>query len=138
MTAQHDGPEQIRDALYWFYSDYCELFVQLHAVLLSNNVSLTFGGPFLISTLQDNNLKQWQQHMWDCGLYLGKRFEERFFQSVKKVFSQPENTNCFDCYINLFPKQVSIDTPVKEGFLLTLWQKKQWEQMTTQLRLMAK
>lgn len=138
MTAQHDGPEQIRDALYWFYSDYCELFVQLHAVLLSNNISLTFGGPFLISTLQDNNLKQWQQHMWDCGLYLGKRFEERFFQSVKKVFSQPENTNCFDCYINLFSKQVSIDTPVNEGFLLTLWQKKQWEQMTTQLRLMAK
>ena len=47
MTAQHDGPEQIRDALYWFFSDYCELFVQLHAVLLSNNVSLTFGGtPF--------------------------------------------------------------------------------------------
>ena len=127
----------IRDR-YWFFSDYCELFVQLHAVLLSNNVSLTFGGPFLISTLQDNNLKQWQQHMWDCGLYLGKRFEERFFQSVKKVFSQPENTNCFDCYINLFPKQVSIDTPVNEGFLLTLWQKKQWEQMTTQLRLMAK
>lgn len=46
MTAQHDGPEQIRDALYWFYSDYCELFVQLHAVLLSNNVSLTFAVPF--------------------------------------------------------------------------------------------
>lgn len=154
MAAQHDGPDQIRDALYWFFSDYCELFVQLHATLLQQNAKLIFGGPFLISTLRCSEYAQWEQHRWDCGLYLGKRFEERFFQAVKKTFLSktiPSKTvslatfnnlsgsnDCLHRYTELFPMQVSIREPVNEGFLLTSWQREQWKQMNTQLRLMAK
>lgn len=154
MEAQHDGPDQIRDALYWFYSDYCELFVQLHAILLQKNAKLVFGGPFLISPLQCSNDTQWEQHIWDCGLYLGKRFEERFFQAVRKTFFSKtipsatvssavsnklsDSNDCLHRYTELFPKQVSIKEPVNEVFLLTSWQREQWKQMNTQLRLMAK
>lgn len=137
MEGQHDRPDEIRDALYWFYSDYCELFVQLHATLLSGNAALTFGGPFLISTLRCSEQTQWRQHTWDCGLYLGKRFEERFFQAVKKIFSQ--DSHALLCqYVNLFPEKAFAAAPENKGFLLTSWQKEQWNQMNTKLRLMAK
>ena len=131
MMSQHDGPDEIRDALYWFYSDYCELFVQLCNELATANVTLTFGGPFLISTLRCSEYVQWKQHTWDCGLYLGKRFEERFFQAIKKV-------NCPNLYASLFPSEAPDAAHENEGFLLTSWQREQWKQMNTQLRLMAK
>lgn len=131
MMTQHDGPDEIRDALYWFYSDYCELFVELFKKLATANVTLAFGGPFLISTLRCSKHEQWKQHTWDCGLYLGKRFEERFFQAIKK-------TNCPDLYASLFPQETPDAAPENEGFLLTSWQREQWRQMNTQLRLMAK
>ncbi len=131
MMSQHDGPDEIRDALYWFYSDYCELFVQLCKELATANIRVTFGGPFLISTLRCSEQAQWKQHTWDCGLYLGKRFEERFFQAVKKM-------DCPNLYAALFPKEAPDAAPENEGFLLTSWQREQWKQMNTQLRLMAK
>ena len=154
MSDQHDGPDQIRDALYWFYSDYCELFVEIQASLLLANAKLSFGGPFLIYPL-DCNSTEWQQHIWDCGLYWGKRFEERFFQAVKKVFGEHSesfnethtNTSktvfdsnewkvAFSRYVALFPKEVQFAAPINEGFILTSWQKEQWKQMSTQLRHM--
>lgn len=137
MSAQHDGPDQIRDALYWFYSDYCDLFVEIQAILLLADVKLSFGGPFLIYPL-NCNCTEWQQHIWDCGLYLGKRFEERFFQAVKKVFLSNSNDEkkAFSQYVALFPKEVQLAASVNEGFLLTSWQKEQWKQMSTQLRHM--
>ena len=137
MSAQHDGPDQIRDALYWFYSDYCELFVEIQANLLLADAKLSFGGPFLIYPL-NCNCTEWQQHIWDCGLYLGKRFEERFFQAVKKVFLSNSNDEkkAFSQYVTLFPKEVQLAASVNEGFLLTSWQKEQWKQMSTQLRHM--
>lgn len=142
MAAQHDGPDEIRDALYWFYSDYCELFVQLHATLLFHNATLTFGGPFLISTLRCSEHTQWKQHTWDCGLYLGKRFEERFFQAVKKVFNPHTHPSfsheLLNAYASMFPDEVWEAAHENEGFLLTSWQREQWKQMNTQLRLMAK
>lgn len=132
MTKQHDSPEEIRDALYWFYSDYCELFVQLHFSLLQAGVTVQFGGPFLISTPLCRQSPDWKQHTWDCGLYLGKRFEERFFQAVRKQSAQNDQDMC-RTYAALFPQEAHTN----EGFLLTSWQKEQWKQMTTQLRLMA-
>lgn len=134
MANQHDGPDQVRDALYWFYSDYCELFVQLHKSLVEHKDALVFGGPFLISTSRCCADAHWKQHTWDCGLYLGKRFEERFSQAIKRIDSK----ECLHMYAQLFPKTAPTAAPENEGFLLTSWQREQWEQMNMQLRLMAK
>ncbi len=147
MVTQHDEPDHVRDALYWFYNDYCELLVQLHkslaALTLSgvddrdtvmHNDALVFGGPFLISTSCCCSDVHWKQHTWDCGLYLGKRFEERLSQAIRRIDSR----DCLLMYTQLFPQNAPTAAYENEGFLLTSWQRKQWEQMSAQLRLMAK
>lgn len=132
MSRQKDTPEELRDALYWFYSDYCELSVHMQFLMIESDINLQFGGPSLLSPSSCWKNAGWSQHTWDCGLYFGKRFEERFLQAVKK--ESEKNVQIYKSFLCLFPSEAHS----KDGFLLTLWQKKQWKQMNTQLCQMAK
>lgn len=132
MVQQKDRPEEIRDTLYWFYSDYCDLFVQTQVELLEAGKCLVFGGPMLLSDQACLQAAPYSQHVWDCGLYLGKRFEERFFQAVKKSFAKGRKETCRS-YVGKFVQEVRS----QEGFLLTAPQKEQWKHMAAQLRRMA-
>ncbi len=79
-----DGEEikAIRNTLYWFYSDYCELFSSYWLESLQNDRAVIFGGPMLLREVSAEQDAVWLQHTEDFGLYMGSRFEERCYQAV--------------------------------------------------------
>lgn len=133
MNQQKDTPDELRDTLYWFYSDYCGLFVQAQLESIEAGCRLAFGGPVLLCSEDDFGTERFfAEHRWDCGLYLGRRFEERYLQAVKRAFEQSSHRVCRS-FAELFPAE-SFN---QRGFLLTGPQREQWKHLTGQLYSMA-
>ncbi len=90
MTADGEEVKAIRNTLYWFYSDYCEVYSKYWLNELYHNQTVVFNGPMLCmdcsevysesDSMADDS--KWMQHTGDFGLYMGSRFEERCYQAV--------------------------------------------------------
>lgn len=79
-----DGEEisAVRNTLYWFFSDYCELYIGFWIERMAHGYFAAAGGPMLLIDAEENSGTVWKQHMQDFGLYMGSRFEERCYQAV--------------------------------------------------------
>lgn len=91
MSEQEENISAVRDTMYWFCSDYCELFIQYQIRALQQGKRFCFGGPLLITEEEGPLYRVRRQHGTDYGLYMGSRFQERYVQGVMSGYqTNPE------------------------------------------------
>jgi len=107
----------IRNTLYWFYSDYSELYCGYWIDVLDHDFQrVCLGGPMLLADKKHSDAVLWKQHLGDFGLYMGNRFEERCYQAVLLKAQAGKRSACVSFAGILKICQVDLDASSISGF----------------------